>query len=41
MYDESLFIDGDETGVLCVVRAAEGVGVDEDIQAKFIKIIII
>ena len=31
MYDESSFIDDDETDVLCVVRTAEGVGVDENV----------
>ena len=31
MYDESLFIGGDETGVMCVMRAAEGVGVGEEV----------
>ena len=41
MYDKSSFIDDSETDVVCVVRAAEGVGVDEGVQAKFIKIVII
>ena len=41
MYDESLFIDNDETDVVCVIRTAEGVEVGEKIQIKFIKIIII
>ena len=41
MYDKSSFINDDETDVVCVIRAAEGVGIGEDIQAKFIKIVII
>ena len=41
MYDESSFIDDDETGAVCVIRVAKGVRVDENVQAKFIKIIII
>ena len=41
MYDKSLFIDNGGTGVMCVVRAAGGVEVDEEVQAKFIKIVII
>ena len=41
MYDESSFIDDGGTGVVCVVGAAGGVGVGEDVQAKFIKIVII
>ena len=41
MYDESSFIDGDGTGAVCVMGAAEGVGVSESVQTKFIKIVII
>ena len=41
MYNESSFINDDGTDVLCVMKAAEGVRVNEDVQAKFIKIIII
>ena len=41
MYDELLFIDDSETDVMCVMRTAEDVGVNEEVQAKFIKIIII
>ena len=41
MYDKLLFINDDETDVVCVIRTAEGVKVDEDVWAKFIKIIII
>ena len=31
MYDKLLFIDDDETGALCVMRAAEGVGVGKNV----------
>ena len=41
MYNELLFINDDETDVVCVVKTAEGVEVDENVQTKFIKIIII
>ena len=41
MYDESSFIDDGEADVMCVIRAAKGVGVGENVQAKFIKIVII
>ena len=41
MYDKSSFINDSETDALCVMRAAEGVGVDESVQTKFIKIVII
>ena len=41
MYDKSLFINDGETDVLCVMRAAEDVGVGEDVWAKFIKVVII
>ena len=41
MYNELLFIDDDETGALYVMRTVEGVEVDEGVQIKFIKIIII
>ena len=41
MYNKLLFIDNDETGAVCVVRAAEGVRINEDVWVKFIKIIII
>ena len=41
MYDELLFIDGGGTGALYIMRVVEGVGVGEDVQAKFIKIVII
>ena len=41
MYNELLFIDGDGTDVMCVMKVVEDVGVDEGVQTKFIKIIII
>ena len=41
MYNKSLFIDNDETDVLYIIKAVENVGVSEDVQTKFIKIIII
>ena len=41
MYDKSLFINDDRTDVLCVIRAAEGVEVNENVQTKFIKVVII
>ena len=41
MYNESLFIDDGGTDAVYVVGAAEGVRVDEEVQAKFVKIIII
>ena len=41
MYNKLSFIDDDETDAVCVVRIAEGVGVGEDVQTKFIKIVII
>ena len=41
MYDESLFINGSETDAVCVMGAAEGVGVNERVWIKFIKIVII
>ena len=41
MYDKSSFINDDETDAVCVVRAAEDVRVSENVQAKFIKIVII
>ena len=31
MYNKSLFINNDETDVLCVMKAAENVGVDKDV----------
>ena len=40
MYKKSLFTS--DTGVACVVSVAKkGMGVDEDVQTKFIKIVII
>ena len=41
MYDELSFINNDEIGVMYVMRAAEGVGIGKNVQAKFIKIVII
>ena len=41
MYNKSSFINNDETDVMCVMKTAEGVGVNENVQAKFIKIVII
>ena len=40
MYNESLFINDSGTDVIYVLRAVEGVGVNEDVQTKFIKIVI-
>ena len=31
MYNESSFINDDETDVVCVMEAAEGVGIDENV----------
>ena len=41
MYNESSFINNDEIDVMCVIKTAEGVRVDENVQTKFIKIVII
>ena len=41
MYNESLFINDSETNVVYVMRTSKGVGVGENVQAKFIKIVII
>ena len=41
IYNESSFIDDGKISVVCVMGVAEGVGVDEGVQAKFIKIVII
>ena len=41
MYDKSSFIDDSGTDVVCVVKVAEGVKIDENVQMKFIKIVII
>ena len=41
MYNELLFTGGGVTDVVCVVKAAEGVEVNKDVWAKFIKIVII
>ena len=41
MYNKSSFINDSETDVMCVMKVAESMKVDEDVQTKFIKIVII
>ena len=41
MYNKSSFINDNKINALCVIKAAKGVKVGKDVQAKFIKIIII
>ena len=41
MYNKSSFINDDGTDVLCVIKAVKDVRVDENVQTKFIKIVII
>ena len=41
MYNKSLFINDNKIDTVCVMRTAKNVRVGENVQIKFIKIIII